>query len=85
MSIVQMEAEWTAWTRAGVELRKLGIAEGWDSEDAAVFHAAVLAWSERLVGLRVGQSPEMRARALAEAESRLLRAVEKRTQARLDG
>lgn len=62
-----MNAEWDAWHDSGEHLKKAGFTDGWDNGKLIHFHRAIVLWGERLVALRVPQTPEMREDALHEA------------------
>lgn len=61
-----MEDEWDAWQVVVARWREAGLPD-FNGETATPIVRAIQHWGERLVGLRVAQTPELRAQALAEA------------------
>lgn len=61
--------EWTAWRVACEALRDLGI----NINEEERLHAALVAWGEELVALRVPQDPALRERVLTEKRSNAIR------------
>lgn len=68
--LVEMEAEHDAWLLTVAELREATGGESWNDEKWTPLANAVILWGERLVALRVEQTEEVRAQALAEAARR---------------
>jgi hypothetical protein len=61
-----MRAEWESWRDVCSELKNCSAAIDINAEPRLT--PAMRLWGERLVTLRLSQSPEIRVRALAEAE-----------------
>ena len=59
-----MEDEWNAWQRVGEAMKHAACALDINEEHELV--AAIEMWGELLVALRIPQTPDLRAHALAE-------------------
>ena len=65
-----MEAEHDAWLQVNAELDIATKGGSFNDDGYAMLHAAIVVWSEKLVGLRCDQTKEERQRAAEEADER---------------